>query len=668
MIEKVVGLAENLTPIALIGAGGIGKTSIALTVLHHDRIKERFGHNRRFIRCDQFPASSIHFLGRLSKVLGAGVENPEGLTPLRPFLSSREMIVILDNAESILDPRGTGAREIYAAVEELSQFNNICLCITTRISTIPPDCQILEIPTLPKEAALNAFYRIYKNDEPSDLVDKVLEELDFHPLLVTLLATVAHNNRWDNGQLTREWEQQRTGMLRTEHNRSLAAAIELSLASPMFRELGSDARELLGVVAFFPQGINEDNIEWLFPTTKHLFSWLFPATPKRQDVFNKFCVLSLTYRSNGFITMLAPLRDYLCPKDPTSSPLLRTTKKCYFDRLLVDVDPDDPSFEATRWIISEDVNVEHLLDFFTTTDANTDEVWQVCRYFMQHLRWHKMRPVMFGPKIEGLPDTHRSKPQCLFGLSQLFDAVGNRAEFKRLLIQVLRLWRERGDDRRTALTLRFLSDANRLLGLQKESMWQAKESLEIFERLEDKLGQARAWQLLARLLWDDNQLDAAEEAISRTLNLVPQGNQFLVCQSHRLIGDIHSSKGDMEKAIDHYEMALGIASSFNWHTNQFWIHYSLAELFSSNDGFDNAHAHIERAKSHTINDPYNLGCVTKLQAQFWYKECRFEEATSGASCAIGIFEKIGATEDVKDCRDILRDIEVAVRGSATSSE
>ena len=33
LIEKIVGLAENLMPIALVGVGGIGKTSIALTVL-----------------------------------------------------------------------------------------------------------------------------------------------------------------------------------------------------------------------------------------------------------------------------------------------------------------------------------------------------------------------------------------------------------------------------------------------------------------------------------------------------------------------------------------------------------------------------------------------------------------------------------------------------------
>lgn len=394
-------MAENLTPIALVGVGGIGKTSIALTILHHDRVKRRFGENRRFIRCDQF-SSTLPHLDRLSKVIGADVENPEDLTPLRPFLSSKEMVIILDNAESILDPHGTDAAEIYALVEELSRLPTLCLCITSRISTIPPGCETLEITGLSMDAACNIFYHIYKCDKRSDLVDGILERLDFHPLSITLLATVAHQNRWGIDRLKGEWEKRRTNVLQTRHRQSLAATVELSLASPMFQELGPNARPLLEIVAFFPQGINESNVDWLVP-----------AISDGLDILDGFCTLSLTYQSNGFIMMLAPLRDYLSPKDPKSSPLLCTIKDRYFARMSVEFDPNKLDFGETRWIVLEDANVEHLLDVFTTVDAGSDSVWVACVDFIAHLRLHKMRPTVLKPKIEGLPDGHHQKPRCL---------------------------------------------------------------------------------------------------------------------------------------------------------------------------------------------------------------------------------------------------------------
>jgi tetratricopeptide (TPR) repeat protein len=648
-IERIVDFAEHLASIALIGVGGIGKTSIALTVLHDDRIKRRFGDDRRFIRCDKFTISLANFLSRLSKVIGAGVENPDDLAPLRPFLSSKEIIIVLDNAESILDPQGTDAQEIYAAVEELSQFDNICLCITSRITTIPPDCETLDIPTLSMGAALDTFYRIHRKAERSDPVHNILEQLDFHPLSITLLATVACHNKWNTSRLIREWDRRRTAVLHTKHNKSLAATIELSLSSPMFQELGPDARDLLGIIAFFPQGINEDNLDWLFPTTSN-----------RTDIFDTFCILSLTYQSNGFVTMLAPLRDHLYPKDPRSTPLLCTIKEHYFSRLSIEIYPGKPGYDEAQWIISEDANVEHLLDTFTSTNGNSDEAWGACYHFIEHLVWYKPRLVALGPKIKALPDDHPSKPKCLSQLASLFHGVGNFVEPRQLLTLTLKIWREQGNEFWVAETLRRISRSNQMLDLNKEATQQLKEALGIYEQLDDISGQARTLRQLAYLLIADGQLGAAEGAALQVIDHFP-GEQFSVCQCYCALGEIYHSKGEVEKAIAHLNMALGVASSFNWDNQLFWIHYRLAEVFFTKGRLDDAHTHIECAKSNAVNNTYRLNRAVGQQAWIWYRQQRFEEARSAASHAADVFERLGATKDTERYRALLRDIEQAAK-------
>ena len=630
LVEKIASLVVNLKSVALIGAGGIGKTSIALSILHHHRIKEQFGDDRRFIRCDQFQATSTHFLSRFSEVVGAGIENPENLTLLRPFLFSKRMVIVLDNAESILDPQGTNAQELYSVVEELSRFDNICLFITSRILTTPPNCDTIEVPTLAMEDAHNAFYSIYKNGERSSLVDDVLEQLDFHPLSVTLLATVAHQNGWNTSQLVKRWDKRRTDVLQTDHKTSLAATIELSLSSPMFKELGQDARAMLEAVAFFPQGINENNLDWLFS-----------AIPNRENIFDKFHTLSLTYQTNDFATMLAPLRECLHPKDPKSSALLCAIKDHYFTRLSVGADPDKPGFEETRWIMSEDVNVEYLLEVFTSIDAESSNVWDACVAFMDHLYQHKPRLTVLGPKIEGLPDGHPSKPRCLFGLSRLLGSVAHREGRKRLLLHTLELWRERGDDSQVARTLVDLAHANRFLFLHEEGIPQAKEALEIYERLNDTEGQADSLGCLAFLYTQDS-LTTAAEFSSRAVDLSSgKRQQSRICDYHLVLG--LGCDGDMEGQIGHLTKALDIALSLNSLEKQTLIFFHLIGLFIDADRLNEAQAHIERLKLKVINSPLEMAVTTMLQALVWYKEGRLDQAKSEALRGLDLYKKLGAS-------------------------
>ena len=567
------------------------------------------------------------------------------------------MLLILDNAESVLDPKGMDAREIYSLVDELCRFKNICLLITSRITTVPPHLKRPGIPTLSMDAACDIFYGIYGGRGRSSIINDLLCRLDFHALSITLLATTASHNAWDYDRLMEEWDAQRARVLRTDYNESLAKTIELSLTSPTFCSLDPNARDLLGVVAFFPQGINEKNVDWLFPITSN-----------RKRLFDTFCSLSLTYRSNGFVTMLAPIRDYLGPQDPQSSPLLCATRDHYFIRLSVGADPDSPGFGEGRWVGSEDVNIEHLLNVFTSIDPNLGDVWDACYHFMIHLNWHKPRQTTLGSKIEALADDHPSKPKCLSQLAQLFGDVGNFAEQKRLMTHTLDLERRRKNEAQVSATLRGLSDANRLLGLFGEGIRQGKEALEIFERIGDTLGQARCLNDLAHVLFESGQPDAAKDAASHAINLIAEKRQeHLTSELHLILGRIHDSEGEKEEAIHHFEMALRIASPFNWHNSLFWTHYALAELYGSGGKLDDRNAHIERAKSHAIDGAlqYELGRATRMQAEVWYQQPRLEDAKLEALHSVEIFEKIGAVEGAMNSKILLQKVERAIAKQST---
>ena len=607
LVKSIVDFADtdHPTPIALIGTGGIGKTSVALAVLNDDRIKQRFGDHRRLLRCDQFSASLPNFLRRLSEVIGAGIKNPVDLTPLRPFLSQNRMFIVIDNAESIFG--GPTTKDIDTVVEELSQFRNICLCITSRTSITPTRCKVIDVPTLSMEAACETFHSIYRRGEQlPDAVDDILKQLDFHPLSIILLATAARHNKWGIGQLEKEWEEQRTGVLRTRYHGSLAATIEFSLRSPMFRDLGPQARDLLGVVAFFPLGVDENNLDWLFP-----------SITDRKRIFGGFCLLSLTHRDKGFTTMLAPLRDHLCPKDPMSASLLCSVREHYFSRLSFSIRTSTFSNDGpTAWIASEDVNVEHLLDVFTSVDVNSESVWDACGHFITHLQLQKPRLPVLGPKIGALPDNYPSKPQCLLALSDLCGVMQNFAERQRLLCHAMKLPGEWGDSCEFSIRLLQLADINSSSGLCEEGIQQAREAMKNFQRLGDVMGEVYCHISLFRFFHRANRLHDAGNCESQVIGLVdifmPTADPVSRCFLHLSLVDLYCHKGDAEESIFHLEAALTVTTV---RSLRFIIHYGLAIIHCIQGRLFDAGVHAEHAWSLAANGSSELGGLMLVRAR-----------------------------------------------------
>ena len=205
-----------------------------------------------------------------------------------------------------------------------------------------------------------------------------------------------------------------------------------------------------------------------------------------------------------------------------------------------------------------------------------------------------------------------------------------------------------------------------MLGLFEEGIQQAKEASEIMERVGSTTDRARCLDTLGHLLLKNKQLDAAQDAASGAINLWEKGQEFGICQSHRLFGEIQSSKGERKRAIHHFEVALGIASRFEWHDEMFWIHDSMARLFYNEDELDDAQAHVTQAESHAVDDKYRLGHAMEMQAGIWYRQNRLEDAISELLGVKEIYEKLGAATDLGRVKDNLQLLEQTMESRATS--
>jgi len=297
IVNEVLDLTDQIASSALFGSIGVGKTFVALTLLHHNQTQGKFGRNCHFMRCDDLTNSLEAFLERLSDTINTN--HTTNTAQLRPHLeSSPSLILLLDGVDLILDPLAPEAGEISAAIEELGSFEHVCLITTSRMDPDIPGFHRVEVPTLSEDGAREAFYGLC-NLGRSSIVDNLIARLDFHPLSIDLLASSVRENGWDEPALLKAWDDSQTSVLKKKYHQSLKGAMELSFRSPTIQSLGTAARNVLEAVAAHPGGIGE-----------HRLRNTFAGTTEVGAAVEVLCKFSLIYRQDGFVKMLSPFRLY----------------------------------------------------------------------------------------------------------------------------------------------------------------------------------------------------------------------------------------------------------------------------------------------------------------------------------------------------------------------
>ncbi|KAF5317856.1 hypothetical protein D9758_018907 [Tetrapyrgos nigripes] len=302
---------EGRKHLAILGPGGIGKTSLALVISDKQEVQAKF-QNRYFLPCDILQDQNDLVQGFIQALGLEAQERKSQHKVLFDHLNALQVpaLFILDNFETPWNYKDARAH-VSNFIKKLVRFNHVTLIVTMRGIKGPghPDIKWNKlgaeagIPTLPIEAAREAFYLISGKSRagiPEERLDHLLKELDCVPLAIRLVAQLAETIDLEN--LIRMWDKSKTEILSepdTEPGKltSVEYSIELSV-----KLLQTDTKDLLAALAYLPNGIPNWNI-----TTSQMFS----KVQKPEIQIYQLLACSLVLETNQSLMMLAPVREYI---------------------------------------------------------------------------------------------------------------------------------------------------------------------------------------------------------------------------------------------------------------------------------------------------------------------------------------------------------------------
>ncbi|KAJ7107018.1 hypothetical protein C8R44DRAFT_744887 [Mycena epipterygia] len=324
IVTSLVQQSTDSAHIAILGAGGIGKTSLARAALHHPQVAAKYEH-RFFVAADS-ATTSIELAGLMGSHLG--LKPGKDLTKaVIQFLSrGPPCLMVLDNLETPWEPSGSrGGVEDFLSL--LTDIAHLALIITMQGAERPAKVRwtrpFLEpLKPLSYEAARQTFFDIADNFHDSKDVDRLLHLTDNMPLAVDLIANLV-DYEGCSGVLAR-WEMEKTSLLSMGHDKwsSLDASIVISLTSPRMASCPG-AKDLLSLLSILPDGLSDAE--------------LIQSDLPIQDMLGCRATLlrtSLAYfDDNKRIKSLVPIREHIFALSPPSPPLFHPLRK-YFHTVM----------------------------------------------------------------------------------------------------------------------------------------------------------------------------------------------------------------------------------------------------------------------------------------------------------------------------------------------
>ncbi|KAJ7741876.1 hypothetical protein B0H16DRAFT_1861677 [Mycena metata] len=287
--------------IAILGAGGMGKTSLAQCVLHHEEIVIKYQGNRLFVACDM-AVSKVELAGLIGAHLGMKPGQDLTQAVLHRLAEGASTLLILDNLETVWEP--------VQSQKEVEEFLSLLTDIAS-LALVTQDHDPRGRKTLQSamDTAILAASRA--------LSTRGCTQVSLLAHAMDVEGTTAILSRWqrEHTSVISEGYDQRS---------NLALSISLSLASPRITST-PHAQDLLSLLSILPDGLSDVELK------QSNFAILDILECKRALLRT-----ALAYTDDHKrLKALVPIREYMAKSLPPTDKITRPLFKHFMELLEV---------------------------------------------------------------------------------------------------------------------------------------------------------------------------------------------------------------------------------------------------------------------------------------------------------------------------------------------
>ncbi|KAJ7300543.1 P-loop containing nucleoside triphosphate hydrolase protein, partial [Mycena albidolilacea] len=308
-LEQALNTLQLDSPrLAILGMGGIGKTTLATAALNHPNVISRFP-SRYFVSCHSV-ATVTDLFSIVASHVGLAKGTNSATEIIKHLKYSPATLLVLDNLETVWESVGMkGEAEDF--LSSLTDVQHLALVITMRGAERPQKVAwshpfLPPLKPLSPSAAVEMFLDIADPDYDEQHIHQILELTGNLPLAISLMASVVACEGYE--RTLERWQTERTRLLSNGHDKqsSLDTSIMTSISGA---RMTPGALQLLALLCMLPDGLSE----------AELIQSKLPI-PKIHACKTTLLRTSLAYKNNlQHLTVLVPIREYILIAHPVSA-------------------------------------------------------------------------------------------------------------------------------------------------------------------------------------------------------------------------------------------------------------------------------------------------------------------------------------------------------------